>query len=373
MKEIVHLGKHYFPDFGGIETATQNLAETGVKLGLPVSCYTSGTSACFRKKYQINGVKIFRATTFGRLLSTPIAPGMLLFLRRYQHDLILHVHVPNPIAELCALFQTLINKNKCHIFPFFHALPFRGKGIGKIWFQCITKPLLRRSKSILISHAYLLETFPALTEFSSKIIVAPFVTDVPKEELVKSWWNEKEKIVLAVGRLVPYKGFSGLLSAWEKFQKQNPGFRLVILGDGPQKNFLLREIERLNLIKSVRILSGQGQEEKINWLKKSLLFVLPSLNESETFGIAAQEAMAHGLPLLTSDLTTGLRSLTRKGACGKVVRAGNVDDLSSALSSLLIEQPEKLSTIGLENRKYIEENFSPRALQEIYQRIVSDL
>lgn len=365
MNKIIHLGKYYFPIFGGIETATQNLAEAGVKLGFSVTCFTAGNKRCFPRKYELNGVEVHRAATFGHVLSTPLAPGMLQF-RRYK-KLVLHVHLPNPIAEISAFFHLFLNRGRCELIPFFHAMPFRGQGIGKWWFRFVTRPLLRRANTILVSSRYVINAFPAMEEFRSKITVAPFVTKVASEAQVTQWWSKKQKVVLALGRLVPYKGFLELLDAWKDHDQS--GYQLVIIGEGPLLGRLNEKIRELGL-NSVAILPRCSEEEKLRWFQRAKIFVLPSVNESETFGIAAQEAMAHGLPVITTDVNTGLQELAQKGNCGAIASRGDSRSLAKALEKLLRYDDFTLERVGQKNRAFVEQNFSPESLLNLYQDLL---
>lgn len=367
-REIVHLGKHYFPDFGGIETATQNLAEAGVQLGHRVTCVTAGSGACLGRKYELNGVEIQRSFTLGKLLSTPIAFGMLK--PRRLGDSLVHVHLPNPLAELSAL---LFYRGRT-LLPFFHALPFRGKGLGRIWYSLVTRRLLRRSRRILISSPHLLEVFPALAEFSDRVITVPFVSRVASAAEVKEWWDQRDgTTVLALGRLVPYKGFVELLDAWVDVVRDNPALKLMIVGEGPLFGELKNRLRRLGIETSVTLIPGCTDEEKERLFRRASLFVLPSVNEAETFGIAAMEGMAHGLPLVTTNVPTGLKALARGGRCGALAAAGNVTELARALRVLMGKPKSDLAQIGERNRRFVAENFSPESLALGYANLIDEL
>lgn len=370
IREVVHLGKHYAPDFGGIETATQALAEAAHELGHPVTCFTSATRAAPGKTYWLNGVKVQRLWTFGKLLSTPLSPGF--FGVKQSPATILHVHLPNPFAELAALLGNLAGR-KALLAPYFHALPFRGKGLGGLWFRWVTRPLLQRATVILVSNPALAELFPELREFSAKLRVLPFVTEVSSAESVAEAWAQKEKIVLALGRLVPYKGYADLLQAWSQLQNRAHGYRLVIIGEGPEEKNLRAKAERLGIANSVEFIIGCTESEKYSWFRRASLFAMPSRDESETFGIAALEAMAAGLPLLASDIPTGLATLARGGKCGGQAKAGCADSLASELSKLLQKEAQELGGLGEANRTFAEANFSRAVLVRRYGELVEGL
>lgn len=374
MSQVVHLGKQYFPDYGGIETATKNLAETAVSLGLSVECRSTGAVACLPKTYYVNGVCVRRHLTLGRLLSTPLAPGLLRPLARAPG--LLHVHLPNPLAELATLWiLARPGGTRRRLLPFFHALPFRGRGIGGLWFRWITRPILRRAEKILVSSSHLVSAFPPLAEFREKIVVVPFVTEAAGAAPVERWWAEREvcRTVLALGRFVPYKGHLNLIRAWGRSGLAAEGYRLALVGGGPLRNKMRALVEELGLASSVEIHGACSEQEKAEWLRRAMAFALPSVNESETFGIAALEAMAYGLPVLASSLPTGLQALTRKGACGAEVPPGDIDALALNLRRLLCQGTAALRELGEANRRLVDEEFSPQALRKIYGQLVGEL
>jgi glycosyltransferase involved in cell wall biosynthesis len=366
MREVVHLGKSYFPDFGGIETATKNLAEVGVELGFDVTCDIAGAKACWPKRYVINGVKIKRRLTLGRLLSTPLAPGLL---RLNKKGALIHVHLPNPLGELAILAHSAVFGRASRSWPFFHALPFKGKGLGGLWFRFVTKRVLARAEHILVSSPYVVQAFPELSVFGDKIKVMPFVTEVSSREAISSLWpkREQEKTVITIGRLVPYKGHLGLVEAWRISRLAERGYKLRIIGDGPLYAALQGAVAG---DRSITLQRGCTEVEKVEWLERACAFVLPSVDESETFGIAAQEAMARGLPLVLTDLPTGVKELAREGRCGAIARAGDVNSLAEALNSLLLCREADLPQIGEGNRAFVGGRFSPAVLREEYRRLL---
>jgi glycosyltransferase involved in cell wall biosynthesis len=381
---IVHLGKYYPPERGGIETVVCHLAEAGVHLGHSVHCLVSHSYSLFTKVERINSVSVERLGTLVKIMSTPFSFGF--FFRSFKGVDIVHVHLPHPIAELRALsylisrkyFKKFFQKRKAaKIIPFVHALPISQGWIGRLWFSKITTPLLNLSDRVLVSHPYQLKAFPELMRWKEKVQLLPYMVyfstaDIEEQALEK---RKKSNLVLAIGRLVSYKGFSVLLKAWKIFQnenKENIKFKLKVIGEGPEYPLLKHCIVTHQMMDSVQLLGNVEDDEKFSLLGDALLFVAPSMTCAETFGLSILEAMSKGLPVITTRLPTGVAALARGGECGAVVTPGSVEELASALSQLL-KAPEALTRMGYRNFLFANAHHSPPILLSQYESLLNSI
>jgi glycosyltransferase involved in cell wall biosynthesis len=129
--------------------------------------------------------------------------------------------------------------------------------------------------------------------------------------------------LLFVGRLERYKGLYLLLEALRGV----PDVRLTVVGDGSYR----KELERLAEGIDVRFEGFQPNPAK--YYAEADIFVMPSLGP-EGFGIVTMEAMAHGLPCITSDLAVN-REVTGDGKAAMLFRNGNAEDLRDKLQELI--------------------------------------
>ena len=136
---------------------------------------------------------------------------------------------------------------------------------------------------------------------------------------------------VAVGRLVPVKGFGLLVRAWEKVAAVHPDWKLEIWGDGPERGSLERLVRGKGLEKNV-LLRGATGEVREKLLQSSML-VFPSLFEG--FGMVLVEAMACGVPCVAFDCPCGPGDIIRHGEDGLLARPGKVAELASALELLM--------------------------------------
>jgi glycosyltransferase involved in cell wall biosynthesis len=106
--------------------------------------------------------------------------------------------------------------------------------------------------------------------------------------------NPREPVVLFAGSLIERKGVRTLIEAMAAVRQRHPAYRLVLIGDGPQRAELESLARRLNPPESVRFAGSLAPAEVARWMRRAELFVLPSLEEGQ--GVALLEALASGTP-----------------------------------------------------------------------------
>lgn len=149
------------------------------------------------------------------------------------------------------------------------------------------------------------------------------------------------KIVLAVGRLVHAKGFDVLLHAWSIVIRQAPDWTLMIVGEGEERPALEAQRDRLGLQDSVLIPGIYPDISKA--YEQASIFCLSSRYEG--FGLVLIEAMAYGLPIVSTDCETGPRELLDAGFDAVTVEVDDYHSLAQALSSLILDA-DKATRLG---------------------------
>ncbi len=174
--------------------------------------------------------------------------------------------------------------------------------------------------------------------------------------------------LIYVGRLVPYKQVALLIKALKILHESNQKMTLCIIGDGPDKDDLLKLTNELSLEKHVRFLGFlPSSEEVYAWLKSSRVLVLPSKREG--FGIAILEAWACGIPVVVcSEPNSALPDLIDSDVKGRVVYS-EPHAIAKGCMELLAEQKEIL-------KKKLSEEVAPydlkiiaAHLEKIYQHV----
>lgn len=140
-----------------------------------------------------------------------------------------------------------------------------------------------------------------------------------------------ENVIAAAGRFVPEKGFDLLIDAFARIAPENPRWRLVIYGDGPERAALESQAAATGVADRVA-LPGAVKDLPAH-LARASVFALPS--RTEGFGNVLAEAMAVGRPVAAFDCPTGPGELVRDGETGILVPAADRAALAAALRRLI--------------------------------------
>lgn len=155
--------------------------------------------------------------------------------------------------------------------------------------------------------------------------------------------------IIAVGRYVYQKGFDLLLEAWAKIEKRYLDWELVIYGSGNRTPYESLK-SKLGIDPTRCHLYGPSSDIKKEYLSSS---IMAFSSRFEGFGMALVEAMACGLPVVSFDCPCGPKDIIKNNEDGILVESGNVDDFSSALEKLIIDNSLR-STMASAGRKNVE-------------------
>lgn len=183
-------------------------------------------------------------------------------------------------------------------------------------------------------------------EILNKIIDNKNIKVIPNPvKNIKLYPNvERQKIIINVGRLIPEKGHLYLLDAFYKID--NKEWKLVILGDGPLKQEIIRHAENLGIINQLILPGAVRNVDK--WLASASIFAFTSI--SEGFPNALAEAMAAGLPCVSFDCDSGPRDLIKDAENGFLVDLYDTTSMAVKLNQL-ITNTELRNNISVEAKE----------------------
>ncbi|WGD48807.1 glycosyltransferase [Bradyrhizobium sp. CB1650] len=361
---VLHIFKIYYPDlFGGTLTVIRDICAS---LKDSFACAVLVCSQSAKRNEVVDDVEVERVRSFGNLLSLPAAPTYpwRLWRRIADHDL-LALHAPFPLADLVFAFGL---GRRRPLVVHWHADIVTHAGLR--WFiQPLMRRTLRHAKTIIVSDRVLVENTPLLREFEDKCHVVPFgidttVYDWPKIE--PHHVNDRGRLVLACGRLVPYKGFDVLIRA-----AVNRKFEVWIIGEGVERPRLEQLVRELGLGDRVRLLGSVNDCERIKLMCMSDVFVMPSVTNAETFGLAQLEAMAAGRPVVNTALDTAVPHVARHGMEAITVPPGDAEKLGDAIDTL-ISDPERRRRMGLSARTRAVTRYSAASFKEGMETVYRD-
>ncbi|HEX3941298.1 MAG TPA: glycosyltransferase [Acidobacteriaceae bacterium] len=271
------------------------------------------------------GVLVTRVARCGTIGSMPICPGLTKAIRRSPADLV-HMHTPNPGAA----FSFLRSGHRGKLVITHHADILGRKFLRKLSDGSVKKAMDRAEAIIVTSHRYL-DSSAELAPFRDKCRVIPMGIDLKAHDDsvgADPKLPVESPVILAIGRLVPYKGFDVLIRAM-----QDVDAKLVLIGTGSLEVELRSLIESNGLNQKVTML-GRVDDLKPYFARASL-FVMPSVTRAEAFGIVQLEAMAAGLPIINTNIDSAVPEVSVHDETGLTVAPGDVPALAEAIQRLL--------------------------------------
>ncbi len=370
---ILQIGKFYPPAKGGMETVLELISTGLLARGHAVRTVCAATEARSSETRlgpaEADG-RLVLCARLGTLASQPLTFGLPGTLRRvvddFSPDLVM-LHWPNPLAALALRWVRARLPRRTRLTVWYHADITRQR-FGAAVLGPLLRDLLDRADGIAVSTGSLRERSPRLASRADKVRVIPFGIDAAAWDLET---RAGEGALLFVGRLVYYKGLDLLLDAASLV----PGLRLEIVGDGPFRGRLRRRIEEDGLADRVRMHGELDDDDLRRVMAGCGGLVLPSLARSETFGLVQIEAMAAGLPVVSTQLPTGVAEVNVHGETGLIVPPGDVEALAAALREI-VGDPARARAMGEAGRRRVAEHFDHRrmvdALADWYEELLRD-
>lgn len=190
---------------------------------------------------------------------------------------------------------------------------------------------------------------------SIEVIPLPYeIPSFPKIEKKDIGLDEQKKYIIGMGMLVPRKGFDIFIKALAQLDDSVEG---IIAGSGPELEYLKSVAYDLGISDRVHFVGHIQGERKFHYLLSADVFILPSLHEP--FGIVLQEAMAAGLPIVSTN-NGGQSDFIVDGENGLLVSPGNETLIADAVRTIL-SSPEIATRMKSNNLEAIKK-FSPNII-----------
>jgi GalNAc-alpha-(1->4)-GalNAc-alpha-(1->3)-diNAcBac-PP-undecaprenol alpha-1,4-N-acetyl-D-galactosaminyltransferase len=170
-----------------------------------------------------------------------------------------------------------------------------------------------------------------------RVVVIPYMVspDLPRVDPATS----RQSVIAGVGRLVPSKRNGDLVQALARLGSAADGWRIVLVGDGPERAPLQQLAGDLGIGKRMEFTGWREAPWEI--LAESSVFVLCS--ENEGFPTVLLEAMASGCAIVASDCRFGPREILGDGECGLLYPVGDIGALARSLAGLIADQERRLA------------------------------
>lgn len=335
---VLHLGRFWHGKSGGIERHAallcKGLAARGVDVVNLVAAKESRS-----QDHVIDGVRTVEVASFGVALSTALAPFLPFkawLLHRERPFDIVHLHLPDPLSHVVALL--LPKSVKCVIT--WHSDIVRQKTALRFYAPFLRRLVNEADAVVVATQAH----FDASAQIPQDLPVSrrhviPYGLDYTSLALTAQTAARRDELralahgrglVFALGRHVYYKGFDALIQAL-----MHTRAFLILGGDGPLRQELQQLVIDLGLEHRVHFAGHIAESDLAAYFHACDVFCLPSVEQSEAFGLVQLEAMACAKPVVCTQLNNGVNVVNVHGKTGFAVPVRDAEALGSCIEELI--------------------------------------
>ena len=335
----MRIGIVCYPTFGGSGVLATELGKALADKGHHVHFIT------YQQPVRLN---VFSANIFYHEVSVPsyplfdyppyelaLASTMVDVILNHDLDL-LHVHYAIPHASAAYMAKQILFKKGRNIpvITTLHGTDITLVGRDKTYEPVVTFSINESDAITAVSQNLKEETYRSFEITKDIEVIENFVDNSrynkkPIDAFRKVIAPNDEKILIHASNFRKVKRVNDVIEIFANVHRQLPS-KLLLVGDGPERRFMEDLVRKLQVQDDVRFLGKQEQIEEI--LLVSDLFILPS--EYESFGLAAMEAMAAKVPVISSD-AGGLPEININGKTGYTAPVGDVQTMSECAIKLL--------------------------------------
>ena len=305
---------------------------------------------------------------------TALASAMVNVIVNQKLDL-LHLHYAIPHAS-AAYFARQILKKTGQDIPFIttlHGTDITLVGRDTTYAPVVTFSINESDAITAVSANLREETFNSFT-IEKDIHVIPNFVDIKRfHHTDKNHFKQMlapggEHILVHVSNFRPVKRVLDVIKIFQKIQETTPS-KLLMIGDGPDRQKSEDLARNLGLYDDIRFLGKQEEISEI--LSISDLFLLPS--ETESFGLSALEAMACGVPVISTN-AGGLPEININGKTGYLSNVGDIEEMSANALSILNDATklEHFKKAAMHQARTFEKQYIIPQYEKLYQQVLAD-
>jgi len=329
-----------YPTFGGSGVVATELGRALAKKGhqihfisynLPVRLEALNDPNIHYHEVNVPDYPLFKYQPYELALSSRLVDVVKI----HKVD-VLHVHYAIPHAYAAYMAKKMLLDNGIHIpiVTTLHGTDITLVGSHPFYRPAVTFSINHSDRVTAVSESLKQDTL-RLFDINKKIEVIPNFIDIdrikakgkPCERSLLA--NKEEKIVTHISNFRPLKRILDVIAVFEGILPKVKS-KLMMVGEGPEKSKAMEYVKNKNLQEHVLFLGNSNEIDKI--LCFSDLFLLPS--EKESFGLSALEAMAHGVPVISSN-AGGIPEVNQHGVTGYLSNIGDTADMTQNALRLL--------------------------------------
>jgi len=282
---------------------------------------------------------------------------------------VLHVHYAIPHATSAVMARQILAEEEIAlpVVTTLHGTDITLIGQDPSFAPVVTWSISQSDGVTAVSNYLRQETYDHFAVTNGIDVIPNFIDTVrfhrqDKEHFKQALCPNGEKVIVHVSNFRPVKNTKQVVDIFHRIRESYADVKLLLVGDGPERVPTERKARDLGVFEDVRFLGKQDPIEEI--LSIADIFLMPS--DSETFGLAALEAMACRVPTVVSDVG-GLPELVVDEETGYLCPPGDVDAFSDRILALLQDQ-DLHTRLSQAARARAEETFDIDTVVPRYER-----
>ena len=322
----------------------------------------------FYHEVEINSYPLFEFP----LYSIALASKMVEVTRFYELDL-LHAHYAIPHATSAYLAREILKSETNNSIDIKFITTLHGTDITLTGLEPSFLPTMKfsieKSDGVTAVSKFLKDKTQQQYKIDKEIEVIPNFIDISKYKreddektkcFKKNFAPNEEKILVHTSNFRALKRVQDVIKVFDEVKKKVDS-KLILIGDGPERSDCERLSRELNIFEDIKFMGKQ--DALVELLSVSDIFLIPS--QSESFGLSALEAMACGVPVISSSVG-GLPELNLHGETGYIAEIGDVERMAKYTIELLTNQ-KRYDILSKNARKRAEE-FSEDNIVPMYEK-----
>jgi 1,2-diacylglycerol 3-alpha-glucosyltransferase len=381
---IAFFTNYYHPVVNGVVRSVASFREILTKQGHIVFIFAQSAN-----EYKDEEPFIFRYPSFTLPLQVdiptviPVSPFVDQLLPSLKLDII-HTHHPILLGQTAAskaadLNIPLVFTFHTQYWEYTHYVPFPQEAIQDFLKNAIhswLKVFMQKCQHIVIPSESIKEILIRDYGLEDRYTVIPTGTNLKPflkadgKGLRQSQGWQEDKVIVSIGRLAHEKNWETLLRAAAQVYAHHPNMRLVLIGDGPDKQTLEALATELGIAERVAFTGQVPFDEVPTYLKAADIFSFASVTETQ--GLVTIEAMAAGLPVVAVD-GSGTHDIVDHGKEGFLVE-NDPNALASAMNEILCnsQQMKQFSANALKKAKTFDANRLGKQMIKVYEQAIRD-
>ncbi len=341
----MRIGIVCYPTFGGSGVVATELGKALAEKGHRIHFITYSQPVrldYFSENISYHEVAIAKYPLFDYIPYETALTSKLVDVARFEGLDILHVHYAIPHASVAYLAKQILAVQGIvlPVVTTLHGTDITLVGKDSSYEPVVTFAINHSDGVTAVSESLKRDTYNNF-KITNEIEVIPNFIDLKrfskkaKDHFRKAIAPNGERLVVHTSNFRKVKRVQDVVHVFDKLRKEVPS-KLLLIGDGPERHNIEQLCRELNLCDDIRFLGKQEMIEEI--LSICDLFIMPS--ETESFGLAALEAMACQVPVISSN-AGGIPELNIQGVTGFMSNVGDIEDMAKN-AAIILKDDESL-------------------------------